>query len=83
MLTELRESPAPQAPHPTGWGVPSREGGRRRADPTALAALVTPELPLPQVAGSRGWLTFLRTLCSWKGPLSVWGRWCGVPTTTI
>jgi hypothetical protein len=53
------------------------------ADPTALAALVTPELPLAQVPGSRCGLTFLMTLFYWHVPLSVWGRWCGVHKTTI
>ena len=47
-------------------------------DPTALAALVTPDLPLAQVPGSLCWLTFLMTLFYWNVPLSVLGRWCGV-----
>jgi transposase-like protein len=55
----------------------------RLADPTALAALVTPELPLAQVPGSLCWLTFLMTLFSWNVPLSVLGRWWGVHKTTI
>jgi transposase-like protein len=83
VLTELLESPAPQAPHPTCWGVPGSDGGMRIADPTALTALVTPELPLQQVAGSLCWLTFLMTLFYWNVPLSVLGRWCGVHKTTI
>jgi transposase-like protein len=83
LLTEMLERPAPQAPRPTCWGGPDREGGMRLADPTALAALVTPELPLQQVAGSLCWLTFLMTLFYWNVPLSVLGRWCGVHKTTI
>jgi transposase-like protein len=55
----------------------------RIADPTALAALVTPDLPLAQVPGSLCWLTFLMTLFYWNVPLSVLGRWCGVHKTTI
>jgi hypothetical protein len=55
----------------------------RLADPTALATLVTPELPLAQVPGSLCWLTFLMTLFYWHVPLSVLGRWCGVHKTTI
>jgi hypothetical protein len=83
LLTERLENlPLPATP-PAGWGVPSRDRGLRLADPTALAALVTPELPLAQVPGSLCWLTFLMTLFSWHVPLSVLGRWCGVHTTTI
>ena len=74
--------PLPATP-PAGWGVPSRERGRRLADPTALAALVTPELPRAQGPGSRCGLTGRMTLVSWPGPVSVWGRWCGVHQTTI
>jgi hypothetical protein len=55
----------------------------RLADPTALAALVTPDLPLAQVPGSLCWLTFLMTLFYWNVPLAVLGRWCGVHKTTI
>jgi len=83
LLTELLENlPLPATP-PAGWGVPSRDRGMRLADPTALAALVTPELPLAQVPGSLCWLTFLMTLFYWHVPLSVLGRWCGVHKTTI
>lgn len=83
LLTELLENWPLPAPPPTGWGVPSRDRGMRLADPTALAALVTPELPLAQVPGSLCWLTFLMTLFYWNVPLSVLGRWCGVHKTTI
>jgi transposase-like protein len=83
LLTELLENlPLPATP-PAGWGVPSRDRGMRLADPTALAALVTPELPLAQVPGSLCWLTFLMTLFYGNVPLSVLGRWCGVHKTTI
>jgi transposase-like protein len=83
LLTELLENwPLPARP-PAGWGMPSGDGGMRLADPTALAALVTPELPLAQVPGSLCWLTFLMTLFYWNVPLSVLGRWCGVHKTTI
>ena len=83
LLTELLEHlPLPATP-PAGWGVPSRDRGMRLADPTALAALVTPELPLAQVPGSLCWLTFLMTLFYWNVPVSVLGRWCGVHKTTI
>ena len=83
LLTELLEHGSPPARPPAGWGVPGGDGGMRLADPTALAALVTPELPLAQVPGSLCWLTFLMTLFSWHVPLSVLGRWCGVHKTTI
>lgn len=54
----------------------------RIADPTALAALVTSDLPLAQVPGSLCWLTFVLTLFYGNMPLSVLGRWCGVDKTT-
>jgi transposase-like protein len=83
LLTELLESQAsPAAPY-AGWSMPSADHGMRIADPTALAALVTPDLPLAQVPGSLCWLTFLMTLFYWNVPLSVLGRWCGVHKTTI
>jgi len=83
LWTELRESRALPATPPAGWSVPSADCGMRRADPTALAALVTPELPLAQVPSSLCWLTCLRTLFYGHVPLSVLGRWCGVQKTTI
>jgi transposase-like protein len=83
LLTELLESMAMPAPPPAGWSVPTVDRGMRLADPTALAALVTPELALAQVPGSLCWLTFLMTLFYWHVPLSVLGRWCGVHKTTI
>jgi transposase-like protein len=68
---------------PAGWSVPTIDRGMRLADPTALAALVTPELPLAQVSDALCWLTFLLTRCYGNVPLSVFGRWCGVHKTTI
>jgi transposase-like protein len=81
--TEFLETRSLPAPPPAGWSGPSADRGRQLADPTALAALVTPELPLAQVSGSLCWLTFLLTLFYWNVPLSVLGRWCGVHKTTI
>jgi transposase-like protein len=83
LLTELLESQASPAAPSAGWNMSSAEPGMRIADPTALAALVTPDLPLAQVPGSLCWLTFLMTLFYWNVPLSVLGRWCGVHKTTI
>ena len=83
LLTELLENLAMPTTPPVSWSVPPVDRGMRLADPTALAALVTPELPLAQVPGSRCWLTFLMTLCYWNVPLAVLGRWCGVHKTTI
>jgi transposase-like protein len=83
LLTELLESQARPAAPSAGWRGPSVEHGMRVADPTALAALVTPDLPLTQVSDSLCWLTFLMTLFYWNVPLSVLGRWCGVHKTTI
>jgi transposase-like protein len=83
LLTEMLETlSAPPGPA-ASWGVPRADGEMRLADPTALAALVTPDLPLAQVPDSLCWLTFLMTLFYWNVPLSVWGRWCGVHKTTI
>jgi hypothetical protein len=83
LLREILESLSPPAGPYTSLGVPSVDRGMRLADPTALAALVTPDLPLAQVPGSLCWLTFLMTLFYWNVPLSVLGRWCGVHKTTI
>ena len=83
LLTELLENRSLPAPQLTGWNGPSTDRGMQVADPTALAALVTPDLPLAQVPGSLCWLTFLMTLFYWNVPLSVLGRWCGVHKTTI
>jgi len=83
LLTEVLENRSMPAPQLTGWHGPSTDRGMQVADPTALAALVTPELPLAQVPGSLCWLTCLMTLFYWNVPLSVLGRWCGVHKTTI
>ena len=83
LLAEILESLSPPGAQHAGAGVPSVDRGMRIADPTALAALVTPDLPLAQVPGSLCWLTFLMTLFYWNVPLSVLGRWCGVHKTTI
>jgi transposase-like protein len=83
LLTELLESRSAPAVSGIGGNGPGAERGMRLADPTALAALVTPGLPLAQVSGSLCWLTWLMTLYYWNVPLSVLGRWCGVHKTTI
>src|SRR5215468_407328 len=83
LLTEALEDRSVPAPPLAGWHGPSTDRGMQVADPTALAALVTPELPLAQVPGSLCWLTCLMTLFYWNVPLSVLGRWCGVHKTTI
>src|SRR5215470_1452576 len=79
----MLESLALPAPPPAGWSGPSADRGMRLADPTAWAALVTPDVPLAQIPGSLGGLTFLMTLFYWHVPLAVLGRWCGVHKTTI
>jgi len=83
LLAEMLESLSLPATPPVGWSVPTADRGMRIADPTALAALVTPDLPLAQVPGSLCWLTCLLTLFYWNVPVSVLGRWCGVHKTTI
>jgi hypothetical protein len=83
LVTARLESLSLPTSPPVGWSGPSADRGMRMADPTALAALVTPDLPLAHVPGSLCWLTFLMTLFDWHVPLSVLGRWWGVPKTTI
>src|SRR5712691_7733020 len=83
LLSELLETRSLSGPPPVGWSGPSADRGMQLADPTALAALVTPELPLAQVPGALCWQTCLMTLFYWNVPLSVLGRWCGVHKTTI
>src|SRR5215813_14245795 len=83
LLTELLERRSTPVGLGIGWSGPNADRGMRLTDPTALATLVTPELPLAQVPGSLCWLTFLLTLFYWNVPLSVLGRWCGVHKTTV
>ncbi len=83
LLTELLEQLSASGLPYAGGRVPHTERGMRLADPTALAALVAPDLPLAQVPDSICWLTVLLTLFYGNVPLSVLGRWCGVHKTTI
>jgi transposase-like protein len=83
LLAEMLESVSPQVAQYAGVGVPRADRGMKLADPTALTALVTPDLPLQQVPDSLCWLTFSLTLFYWNVPRSVVGRWCGVHKTTI
>src|SRR5262249_4184355 len=76
LLTELLETLARPATPPASWSVPPVDRGMRLADPTALATLVTPDVPLAQLPGALCWLTFLLTLFYWNVPLSVLGPWC-------
>jgi hypothetical protein len=62
LLREILESLSAPADLYASLGVPSADRGMRLADPTALAALVTPDLPRAQVPGSLCWLTLLMTL---------------------
>ena len=63
--------------------MPTADSWDAARESTALAVLVTPNLPLAQVPGSLCSLTFLMTLFYWNVPLSVLGRWCGVHKTTV
>jgi hypothetical protein len=81
-LTARLEGRATPAGLGRGGNEPSADGGMRLADPTALAALVTPERPRAQVPGSLCWLTWLMTLDYGNVPFSVLGRGCGVHQTT-
>jgi hypothetical protein len=60
LLTELLEQLSAHAVPYAGVSVPTADRRMRLADPTALSALLTPDLPLAQVPGSLCWLTFLR-----------------------
>lgn len=83
LLAELLEELSTHTVPYAGVSIPCPDRGMQLADPTALAALVTPDVPLAQIPGSLCWLTFLMTLFYWNVPLSVLGRWCGVHKTTI
>jgi transposase-like protein len=83
LLAEMLESLPTHAAEHAGASVPSTDRGMRLADPTALATLVTPELPLEHVPSSLCWLTVIMTLFYWNVPVSVLGRWFGVHKTTI
>ena len=82
LWTERLESGPLPAGLAASHGVPHSGRGLRRADPTARTTLVTPDLPMAEVPGSRCGLSCLMTLCYGQVPRSVWGRWCGVQTTT-
>jgi hypothetical protein len=68
LLTEILESLSPPPGPSANWGLPGADRGMQLTDPTALAALVTPELPLERVRDSLCWLTFLMTLFYWNVP---------------
>jgi hypothetical protein len=62
LVAERLESLPTHATEHAGASVPSADRGRRLAAPTALATLVTPELPLEHVPSSLCWLTVIMTL---------------------
>jgi hypothetical protein len=82
-VAERRERLSLPTTSPVSGSVPPAERGRRRAAPTALTALVTPDLPLAQGPGARWWRTVLMPLCYWHVPRAGLGRWCGVHQPTI
>lgn len=82
-LTERLESRSTPAVPCLGWNGSSADRGMRMADPTALAALVTPDVPLARITDSLCGLTLLMTLFYWNGPLAVLGGWWGVHKTTL
>ena len=82
LLQEMMASLTTADP-PAGPELPASDQGMDISDPTAIQALLTPDLPLHQVGSSLAWLTFLLTLFYWNVPLSVLGRWIGVHKTTI
>ena len=83
LWTESLASVSPPAGPCASWGVPSVDRGMQLVDPTALAAMVTPDVRLERITDSLGWLTFLLTLFYGNVPVAVLGRWCGVHKTTI
>jgi transposase-like protein len=64
-------------------GLPPADQGMVLSDPTAIKALVTPDVPLGQISGALAWVTFLMTLYYWNVPLSVLGGWMQVHKTTV
>jgi len=83
LLEEMMASLSPEAGQEAGLGVPEADQGMRLTDPTAITALVTPDVPIDQIPGSLVWVSVLMALYYWNVPLSVLGRWFHVHQTTI
>lgn len=83
LLAEMMESLSPEVGLAAGVAVPPSDRAMSLSDPTAIEALVTPDLPLDQMPGSLAWVTVLMNLYYWNVPLEVLGRWCHVHKTTI
>jgi transposase-like protein len=79
----MMESLSSRAGQAAGLGLPSSDQGMSLSDPTAVRALLEPDVPMDQIPGSVAWITMLMTLFYWNVPLSVLGRWLGVHKTTI
>ena len=67
-LTAILESLSPPPGPSANGGLPGADRGLPLTDPTALAALVAPELPLERVRDSLCWRTFLMTRFYWHVP---------------
>jgi hypothetical protein len=61
LVRESRESLAPPAGLDASGEVPRVDRGMPRVDPTALVALVTPDMPLERITDTLCWLTCLMT----------------------
>lgn len=83
LLEELMALGGDQLGAAAGLGLPPADQGMVLSDPTALKALVTPDMPLGQISGALCWVTFLMTLYYWNVPLSVLGSWMHVHKTTV
>lgn len=83
LLEELMADGGAKLGPAAGLGLPAVDSGMVLSDPTAIKALVTPDVPLGQISGALGWATFLMTLYYWNVPLSVLGCWMHVHKTTV
>jgi hypothetical protein len=70
LVTELLASRSVPAGLEASPGVPSSDRGMRLADPTALTALVTPDLPRAAVPGALCGLSCCMTRVAWHVPLA-------------
>lgn len=83
LLEEMMASLTDEVGQHGGVRMPAADQGMRLSDPTAIQALVTPELPMEQLPGSLAWVSVIMALYYWNVPLSVLGRWFHVHKTTI
>lgn len=83
LLEEMMRSFSSEAGHQAGLDLPVSDEGMKVSDPTAIKALVTPDVSMDKISSSLAWVTFIMTLFYWNVPSSVLGRWFKVHKTTI